>query len=100
MTPPPAVDPVPLARGPFVLLGLMTATTILGPVIIGVVLRGGPRPHWPPDRVIEWATVLGVSAAVIILMVACVALLWTNRPPIKAGSDRAPAPPNPAEVGR
>ncbi len=61
-------------RGPFVLLGLMTATTMLGPFLIGFVLRGGDRASWPPDRPVEWATVLGISGAVLGLMGACLSL--------------------------
>ena len=94
-----------LPRGPFVLLGLMTTTTILGPFLIGGMLRGGDQPNWPPDRPVEWATVLGTSGAVLALMTACLALLWFNRrvtvprlaDPHHLGSA---ATPPPAEVER
>jgi len=81
--------PAPLPRGPFVLLGLMTATTVLGPFLIGMVLRGGGSRVWPPDRPVEWATVLGTSAVVVGLMVACLALGFLHR---RATSDATARP--------
>lgn len=71
--------PAPLPRGPFFLLGLMTATTILGPFLIGLSLHGGESRAWPPDRPIEWATVVGTSVAVLGLMGACLSLGMINR---------------------
>ena len=71
--------PAPLPRGPFVLLGLMTATTISGPLLIGLVLKGGPSPTWPPDRAVEWVAVLGTSALVLVLMGLCLSMAWTTR---------------------
>lgn len=78
-------------RGPFVLLGLMTATTVLGPFLIGLVLRGGASPAWPPDRPIEWGVLFGTSGMVALLMLSCISLLWINRPL---------APPRPGAVER
>jgi hypothetical protein len=57
----------------------MTVFTFGGPVLIGYVLGGGASPKWPPDRPIEWATFLGISGMVVILMMACLALIWINR---------------------
>jgi hypothetical protein len=57
----------------------MTVFTFGGPVLIGYVLGGGDSPRWPPDRPVEWATFLGVSAMVVILMMACLALSLINR---------------------
>ncbi len=101
MTPPRA----PLPRGPFVLLGLMTATTFLGPFLIGWVVRGGDRPNWPPDRSVEWATVFGTSGAVLGLMLGCLSLGFINRRAVvprtarPSGSEPAPTHPT-AEVDR
>ena len=78
-TPPPRPAPGPLPRWPFVLLGLMTTFTIGGPFLIGLVLRGGAKPNWPPDRPVEWATLLGVSGAVLGLMLACLSLSFRTR---------------------
>ena len=61
------------------MLGLMTTLTISGPFLIGVVLRGGDSPNWPPDRPVEWATMLGVSGAVLGLMLACFSLGFRTR---------------------
>ncbi len=68
-----------LPRLPFVLLGAMTLLTLGGPVAIGFVLRGGASPIWPPDRPVEWATLIVTSAAVAALMVACLSLALVNR---------------------
>lgn len=91
----PASTPGPprLPRGPFVLLGLMTLTTMGGPFLIGAVLRGGASRAWPPDRPAEWATVLGVCSAVVALMGACLSLAWTNRRGIATLRPDRPAPP-------
>ena len=97
MTPTPA----PLPRGPFVLLGLMTATTVLGPFLIGMVLRGGESQVWPPDRSVEWVTVLGTSAAVLGLMAACLSLGFRHRRAISGATARSRTGANhtaPAEV--
>lgn len=51
------------------LLGLMTLVTLGGPVGIWAVLRGGPSADWPPDRAVEWVTLIGLSGLVIALMV-------------------------------
>ncbi len=74
-----SAPPPRLPRLPFVLLGAMTAFTLGGPLAIGAVLRGGARRTWPPDRAVEWATLVGVSAAVVGLMVACLSLSLVNR---------------------
>jgi hypothetical protein len=68
-----------VARGPFVLLGLMTVATFGGPVAFGWVLRGGPSPVWPPDRLIEWLTLAGISTLVVGLMVVAIALSVANQ---------------------
>ena len=68
-----------LARLPFFLLGTMTILTFGGPLAIGYVLRGGASPAWPPDRPVEWATLLGISGMVAALMIACLSLALVNR---------------------
>ncbi len=73
--------PARLPRWPFVVIGLMTTLTILGPILIGWVLSGGASAQWPPDRPVEWVTLLGTSGAVLALMVVCLSLIWTNRQP-------------------
>ncbi len=80
--------PPRLPRLPFVLLGAMTLATFGGPLLIGASLRGGQRPEWPPDRPVEWATLLGVSGTVAGLMLACLSLSLRVRRAI-------PRPPDP-----
>ncbi len=63
--------PEPVRRLPYVLLGLMTIATFLGPIVIVVVLRGGSIQGWPPDRPVEWVTFWGICALVAVLMIAC-----------------------------
>jgi hypothetical protein len=46
----------------------MTVASMGGPFLIGTTLRGGDRPGWPPDRPVEWATFIGVTSAVALLM--------------------------------
>ena len=64
---------------PFVLLGLMTVAAFGGPLAFGLVLRGGKSPDWPPDRPVEWWTLGGLSALVVALMVASVAVAVANQ---------------------
>ena len=82
-------------RWPYVLLGLMTLFTFGGPLAIGYVLGGGASPAWPPDRPVEWATLIGISAMVAILMVACLSLGLINR----KAMTRSPATSDPKETG-
>jgi len=86
-----------LPRLPFILLGAMTAAVLGGPLGIGAVLRGGASPAWPPDRPIEWATVLGISGTVLALMIGCLSLAFSHRkaaipprPPPAAGPEDRP----------
>ena len=71
--------PVGVRRSAWFLLVLMTLGAFGGPVVIGLVLRGGARPNWPPDRPVEWATLFGVSALVLALMILAIALSVANQ---------------------
>ncbi len=42
------------SRAAYILLGLMTVLCFGGPFLIAVLLWGGERSGWPPDRPIEW----------------------------------------------
>ncbi len=66
-------------RLPLILLATMTVLTLGGPLGIGAVLRGGASPAWPPDRAVEWAVLIAVSASVAGLMFACCGLALANR---------------------
>jgi hypothetical protein len=57
----------------------MTVACFGGPVLIALVLAGGQHDAWPPDRPIEWKVFIGVTAAVVLLMVAAVALAVANQ---------------------
>lgn len=72
-------DPQRLTRQALVLLALMTLAALGGPVGFGMVLRGGARPGWPPDRSVEWAALLGVSGLVLALMVLGIAIALANQ---------------------
>lgn len=77
-TPPPRAR---VPRLPYILLGLMTAATLVGPLVIGYVLRGGDSPDWPPDRPMEWLILVAVCVTVVTLMLACLSLALINRNP-------------------
>jgi hypothetical protein len=70
----PTVTPPPIGRTPFILLGLLTAATVGGPLAIVLTLRGGSRPEWPPDRPVEWWTFRGTVAGYLVLLAACLLL--------------------------
>ena len=75
MSPPaPKTAPPPLARTPFVLLGLLTIATLGGPLAILLTLRGGARTVWPPDRPLEWWTFGIAIAAFLGLLVTCLTI--------------------------
>ena len=66
-------------RLPYVLIEAMPLVVVAGPFATGAALRGGPSPVWPPDRPVEWATLLGTSGVVLGLMLACLSLALINR---------------------
>jgi hypothetical protein len=63
-----------LAKSPFVLLGLLTLLTVVGPLLISNTIRGGANPRWPPDRPVEWWTFGIVIATFVVLMGTCLAI--------------------------
>jgi hypothetical protein len=71
-------DQPPIRRA-MALLAVMTIAAFGGPVGIGVVLRGGNSPKWPPDRPVEWAALFGVSGLVLALMLAAIAVSVANQ---------------------
>jgi hypothetical protein len=67
-------------RLPYALLGLLTLACFGGPFFL-LVVRGGERGDWPPDRPIEWIVVALVFAITAGLFVACITLgLWYRWP--------------------
>jgi hypothetical protein len=75
-------------RLPIILLGAMTILTFGGPLAFGFVLQGGASPAWPPDRPIEWATLLGISGMVAALMIGSFSFLLVNRRPMTRDEGR------------
>jgi hypothetical protein len=69
----------PRQKRMLILLGIMSLGTFGGPVAIGAILRGGASRVWPPDRPVEWATLLGVSGLVAACMLAIISLGMTQR---------------------
>ena len=70
----------PVPWFPYVLLGALTLVSFGGPFLILVVVRGGPRPDWPPDRVVEWVVIALVFGLAVTLFLACVTIgLWYPR---------------------
>ena len=57
----------------YVLLMLMSIFAFGGPFAIGRVLEGGEHGGWPPDRPVEWVTLVGVCGGVLVLMTTILA---------------------------
>jgi uncharacterized membrane protein YedE/YeeE len=66
----------PLPRLPYFLLGALTLVTFGGPLAMLLVVRGGPSPDWPPDRLVEWIVIGEVIGLAIVLFSACVTIGW------------------------
>ena len=87
-------EPVP--RSPYVLLVLMTLATLGGPLTFGIVLRGGARADWPPDRAVEWVMLAATSGLVLMLMGCCFWLGWSNLKDLKRAKNM-PTVPGPSD---
>jgi hypothetical protein len=68
-----------VSRLPYVLLGAMTFVSFAGPFVILAAVRGGPSKDWPPDRGVEWGTIIVVLGLEIGLFLACVTVGWWQR---------------------
>ena len=60
----------------FVMLGVLTAATLVGPIVAWVSLRGGASREWPPDRPIEWWTIGGVFVGYALIWGSTLAVAW------------------------
>ncbi|WP_165248597.1 hypothetical protein [Paludisphaera soli] len=88
--PTPDRPPTPVSKAAYVLLGLMTVVSFGGPFGIALILHGGERTGWPPDRTAEWVGMGGVLALFIVCFVACLtARVWMAR---ASGEGRARNP--------
>ena len=66
----------PLPRFPYYLLGGLTLVSFGGPFVMLVVVRGGPRGDWPPDRAVEWIViglVFGLAIALLPFVIPALA---------------------------
>ncbi len=46
-----------------------------------MVIRGGASDRWPPDRPVEWVTIVVVVTLVIVLFCACLTIgVWYRQP--------------------
>ena len=79
----------PTPRGPFFLLGVMTLLTLGGPLLIVISLRGGTHRRWPPDRPIEWITVVGVVVGFVVVLALCLWLSYRMRAALRDGGPRS-----------
>jgi len=57
---------------PYFLLAAMTFVTFGGPFLVLVVVQGGTSPNWPPDRAVEWITIVAVLGLFVALFVGCI----------------------------
>ena len=68
-SPSPSAPPTKVL--PWALLGLMSFFSLVGPFLIFLVLKGGDREGWPPDRPVEWWAFGLITGLVMIWMTAC-----------------------------
>jgi hypothetical protein len=61
---------------PIVLLGLMTLVSFGGPFVIALLLWGGERSKWPPDRPVEWIGLGVVMTLFAACFIACLTIGW------------------------
>jgi hypothetical protein len=59
---------------PYVVLGLLTLDCFLGPLALRMILRGGSRDEWPPDRPVEWVVAWAIIGLAAGLFVACLGI--------------------------
>ncbi len=72
--------PVPgLPKLPLILLGVLTVVTFGGPIVLLVVIQGGSRHDWPPDRAVEWWAFWLVIGLGIGLVTACIMTALRSR---------------------
>ena len=74
------------SRLPMVLLGLMTLVSFGGPVLIAVLLWGGARSGWPPDRPVEWIGFGLVMPLFAACFIACLTVGWWHGHPPRIAS--------------
>ena len=58
-------------KAPLVFLALLSIVAFAGPFVIFLTLRGGRSPEWPPDRIVEWVALVGVTVMLLVLLTGC-----------------------------
>ncbi|MDB5351915.1 MAG: hypothetical protein JWN86_3162 [Planctomycetota bacterium] len=76
-----------VSKLPILLLGIMSIASFGGPFGLVWILSGGRRSGWPPDRLVEWASLLGVSGLVVGLLMLLLALSLANLKAMKAETE-------------
>lgn len=71
--------PLDSRRRAWILFGAMTLLAFGGPFLVAWVISGGQERQWPPDRLVEWIVLVGVTSCVVILMAACLSLAARER---------------------
>jgi len=85
------VSPSNTSQAAYILLGLMSLVCFGGPFALALLLSGGERSGWPPDRTVEWAGTIGLLAVFTILFVACLTIrLWLIKPATPKSPDDDP----------
>jgi uncharacterized membrane protein YedE/YeeE len=91
----------PGARLPYFLLGAMTFVSFGGPFAVFLVMRGGLRPDWPPDRPVEWIVIGTVIGLAVALFIACLTIGWWYAGARQAKSTDSPDPdPGPQQTNQ
>jgi hypothetical protein len=74
-------SPSNVSPGAYILLGMMSLVCFGGPFALALLLSGGERSGWPPDRTVEWVGAIGLLVLFTILFAACLTIrLWLIKP--------------------
>ena len=85
------VTPTNVSQAAYVLLGMMSLVSFGGPFALALLLHGGERSGWPPDRAVEWVGTIGLFVVFAILFTACLTVrLWLVKPMPKPSDDERP----------
>jgi hypothetical protein len=74
---------------PYLLLAVMTLIMFGGPFAIVMVMSGGASDGWPPDRPVEWITLLVLVGLAVVLFFTSISIrLWYPvTPPADKGQE-------------
>ena len=61
-------------RLPLLILAVMTLLCFAGPLGVWWVLQGGKSEGWPPDRPVEWISLIGSSGVVLAMMIVLLSM--------------------------